>query len=77
MILEDYLKEFKITNNQFAKLTKLDKSAVTLLLQGKRFPRPETIKKIEIGTNGQVTANDFMRQHESAILKNLILEEKK
>ena len=40
----------------------LDRSAVSLILKGKRFPRPDTLNKIELATDGQVKANDFMKE---------------
>ena len=40
----------------------MNESTISLLLQGKRFPRPETMNKIELATDGEVKANDFMKQ---------------
>jgi hypothetical protein len=49
----------------------LDRSAITLLLQGKRFPRPDTLNKIELATNGQVKANDFMKEAQERMVGKL------
>jgi predicted transcriptional regulator len=59
MKLEDYIKENGYSNRYFAKIAKLDNSTITLLIQGKRKPRQDTLIKIFIATKGQVTADDF------------------
>ena len=46
----------------------MNESTISLLLQGKRFPRPETMNKIELATDGQVKANDFMKQAQEKML---------
>ncbi len=59
MKLEDYIEKRGISRRYFAKIAKLDPSAITLLIQGKRKPKQETIIKIFIATKGEVTADDF------------------
>tara|TARA_R100000773_G_scaffold352_1_gene645 strand:- start:1084 stop:1272 length:189 start_codon:yes stop_codon:yes gene_type:complete len=59
MKLEDYIEKRGISRRYFAKIAKLDPSAITLLIQGKRKPRQDTIIKIFIATKGEVTADDF------------------
>ena len=62
MKLKDYLRINNISQYRFAKMCSLDRSAVSLILKGKRFPRPDTLNKIELATDGQVKANDFMKE---------------
>jgi len=59
MKLEDYIKEKGISRRYFAKIAKLDNSTITLLIQGKRKPKQDTLIKIFIATKGEVTADDF------------------
>ena len=59
MKLEDYIEKRGISRRYFAKIAKLDPSAITLLIQGKRKPKQETIIKIFIAIKGEVTADDF------------------
>jgi len=59
MKLEDYIEKRGISRRYFAKIAKLDPSAITLLIQGKRKPKQETIIKIFIASKGEVTADDF------------------
>ena len=62
MFLKDYLRINNISQYKFAKMCDLDRAAISLLLRGKRFPRPDTLNKIELATDGQVKANDFMKE---------------
>ena len=62
MKLKDYLRINNISQYRFAKMCSLDRSAVSLILKGKRFPRPDTLNKIELATEGQVKAKDFMKE---------------
>lgn len=40
----------------------ISKEAVHYYLHGKRFPRPETLRRIAEATDGLVTANDFCQE---------------
>ena len=71
MKLKDYLRINNISQYKFAKMCDLDRSAITLLLQGKRFPRPDTLNKIELATDGQVKANDFMKEAQERMVGKL------
>ena len=62
MYLKDYLKSNNISQYKFAKMCNLNRASICKILQGQRFPRPETMNKIELATDGQVKANDFMKQ---------------
>ena len=68
MLLKDYLKTKKISQYRLAKMCGMNESTISLLLQGKRFPRPETMNKIELATDGEVKANDFMKQAQEKML---------
>ena len=57
MKLEDYIKKKKWSQRYFAKVARLHPSAITLLIQGKRKPKQETIIKIFVATKGEVTAD--------------------
>ena len=46
----------------------LNRASICKILQGQRFPRPETMNKIELATDGQVKANDFMKQAQEKML---------
>ena len=62
MFLKDYLKTNNISQNRFAKKCGVDKSSMSRIVQGKRFPRPEILNRIELATDGEVKANDFMKE---------------
>ena len=68
MLLKDYLKTKNISQYRFDKMCGMNESTISLLLQGKRFPRPETMNKIELATDGEVKANDFMKQAQEKML---------
>ena len=71
MKLKDYLRINNISQYKFAKLCDLDRCAISLLLRGKRFPRPDTLNKIELATDGQVKANDFMKEAQERMVGKL------
>ena len=77
MLLKDFMKQEKISQATLGKKINISRSSISTLLSSNRFPNPIAIKKIEIFSNGKVTANDFMKQHEESILKSILLEEKK
>ena len=68
MLLKNYLKTKKISQYRFAKMCNLNRASICKILQGKRFPRPETMNKIELATDGEVKANDFMKQAQEKML---------
>tara|TARA_R110002110_G_scaffold83081_1_gene215770 strand:- start:1307 stop:1504 length:198 start_codon:yes stop_codon:yes gene_type:complete len=62
MKLKDYLKAKKISQARFARRLNMSRSAVSRLLDGSKFPSPETIRRVSLATNGEVTPNDFYDQ---------------
>ena len=67
MLLKDYLKINKISQNKFANKCNLARSSICKILSGERFPSPHAMNNIEIATLGQVKANDFMKEYQERI----------
>lgn len=59
MKIEEYLKRCQITQAMLASRVGVSVQAVSLFCLGERIPRPETMRKIYVATNGAVTPNDF------------------
>jgi transcriptional regulator with XRE-family HTH domain len=65
MKLDDYLREHGLTSAQFAKDAGLvGKQTVHNYRHGLRFPTSENLRRIREATNGKVTSEDFVDQHE-------------
>ena len=59
MNLNEYLKSNKIKGKDFAPKIGVSQSYLTLIRQGKRWPRPKILRRIITVTNGQVMPNDI------------------
>lgn len=60
MTLDEYLNKHSIKPLQFAKTAGLrGKATVYRYISGEITPRKENMKRIQLATNGEVTANDF------------------
>jgi transcriptional regulator with XRE-family HTH domain len=59
MKLSDYLYSKKMTQADFARLLGELPQTVGRYVNGERTPRPKTIQKIALITNGEVDANSF------------------
>jgi transcriptional regulator with XRE-family HTH domain len=59
MKLKDFLKEEKITQEQFAKVIGVSQATVSRWCDGFQKPNQKMMTKILIATQGKVTANDF------------------
>lgn len=66
MKLEQYLSETKKRPSVFAAEIGVAPSTITRLLKGERSPRLDLIALIQRGSEGKVTANDFIDAQESA-----------
>lgn len=60
MRLDRYLKRYKITPEDFAKLVDVHPTTVYRIIQGISFPKSSNLKRIAEVTNGLVKANDFL-----------------
>lgn len=60
MKLIDYLHRERLTATAFAERIAVPPSTITRLLAGERSPRLDLLKKVMIGTDGEVTPNDFV-----------------
>lgn len=60
MTLREWLKKNKISAEIFAGKVNASEGAVLKWLSGERFPRPESLRRIQLATGGKVTANDFV-----------------
>lgn len=71
MTLDEYFRtqDPKISHADFAKKIGVEQAAVSRYVNGKRFPTPEIIRKIDEATNSAVTANDLLRGFEEAQAK--------
>jgi predicted transcriptional regulator len=63
MYLKDYIKEQRLSMRRFASKAGLSVSAVSLIVRNKRFPQPETMRRIFLATDGKVKADDFFKQY--------------
>jgi len=62
MTLNEYMVAKNISQAKMARRCGLSRSAVCLLIAGKRFPSPETMRRVFLATNGEVKADDFFNQ---------------
>lgn len=60
MTLREWLKKKKMKPEDFAAKVAASEGAVLKWLSGERFPRPESLARIQLATGGKVTANDFV-----------------
>ena len=67
MLLQEYLNQSKESQSKFGKRSNLSRSSICKILSGERFPSPSTMNNIEIATDGQVRANDFMKQYQDKL----------
>lgn len=59
MKLSDYLKKEKMSASEFAELVGVDKSTISRILRGKRYPRRATVEAIRKATDNRVTVADL------------------
>lgn len=62
MFLCDYLLQENMSQGEFARRCNLSAAAVSRIINGQRFPSPETMYIILIATSGKVGADDFFRE---------------
>ena len=62
MFLADYLIQENMSQGEFARRCELSAAAVSRIINGQRFPSPETMYLILIATGGKVGADDFFRE---------------
>jgi DNA-binding transcriptional regulator YdaS (Cro superfamily) len=67
MKLADYLDRTRIPRGEFAALIGATGGWVTQLCQGDGWPSRAMAERIAAATNGQVTANDFMRLDDAEV----------
>lgn len=67
MLLKDYLKFKNESLAKFGRRANLSRSSISLILKGDRFPSPYSMNLIEIATEGQVRANDFMKEYQERL----------
>jgi transcriptional regulator with XRE-family HTH domain len=66
MKLDQYLSETNKRPSAFAAEIGVAPSTITRLLKGERSPRLDLIALIQKGSDGKVTANDFLDAQEAA-----------
>ena len=67
MLLKDYLKFKNESLAKFGRRANLSRPSISLILKGDRFPSPYSMNLIEIATEGQVRANDFMKEYQERL----------
>lgn len=60
MKLAKYLKDHKLTHQEFASRIGSSQAAVSRYAAARRFPEAQVLARIQQVTKGQVTANDFV-----------------
>lgn len=61
MTLAEYLKANGLNQVDFGKKVGLSGASVSRLARGIQWPDKDTVRRIELATGGDVTANDFAR----------------
>jgi|APSaa5957512493_1039668.scaffolds.fasta_scaffold506152_1 hypothetical protein len=61
MTLREWLKKNKMSAESFGLKVDASEGAVLKWASGERFPRPESLARIQMATGGKVMANDFMK----------------
>ena len=59
MTLKEYIKINKISQARFARRCGISRSAINHFIAGRRYPNPETMRRILLATDGEVKPNDF------------------
>jgi|TARA_R100000426_G_scaffold6028_2_gene8000 transcriptional regulator with XRE-family HTH domain len=62
MTLSEYLKAKKISQAKFAYRCNLSRATICRILDGSRYPSPETMRRIFLATDGEVKPNDFFTE---------------
>lgn len=66
MKLKSYMVQNRLTDQKMADAIGCSVSAVRKWRYGLRMPKPDQLVVISEATNGAVTANDFVEQHQEA-----------
>ena len=67
MTLGEYIKARWLTHEEFARLSGLDRVAVTRYLNGTRTPDREAAVKIEHATGGAITVKSWSKRRKRAV----------
>lgn len=59
MHIAKYLKRKKMTKTEFARIVRVDQTAVVRYCSGERIPAPDIMRRIYKATRGKVDANSF------------------
>ena len=62
MTLKEYIQINKISQARFARRCGISRSAINHFIAGRRYPNPETMRRILLATNGEVKPNDFFNE---------------
>lgn len=62
MTLKEYIQINKISQARFARRCGISRSAINHFIAGRRYPNPETMRRILLASNGEVKPNDFFNQ---------------
>jgi transcriptional regulator with XRE-family HTH domain len=62
MTLSEYLKAKKISQAKFAYKCNLSRATICRILDGSRYPSPETMRRIFLASDGEVRPNDFFNE---------------
>ena len=62
MTLKEYIKINKISQARFARRCGISRSAINHFIAGRRYPNPETMRRILLASNGEVKPNDFFNE---------------
>ena len=62
MTLKEYIQINRISQARFARRCGISRSAINHFIAGRRYPNPETMRRILLATNGEVKPNDFFNE---------------
>jgi len=62
MTLKQYIQINKISQARFARRCGISRSAINHFIAGRRYPNPETMRRILLASNGEVKPNDFFNE---------------
>ncbi len=62
MTLKEYIQINRISQARFARRCGISRSAINHFIAGRRYPNPETMRRILLASNGEVKPNDFFNE---------------
>jgi len=62
MTLKEYIQINRISQARFARRCGISRQAINHFIAGRRYPSPETMRRILLASNGEIKPNDFFNE---------------